>query len=136
MGSLDAKTRYALLAVLDLAEHSAEGSPAKVREIAQRTHTPEKYLVHILLRLKKRALVNSIRGANGGYWLVRPPELISAGEVIAAAQDGSHRQSERPDEAPYDWVIDRLDEEAEQQRTRFLSNVSLAQMLQHKKGED
>jgi Rrf2 family protein len=133
MGSLDAKTRYALLAALDLAENSAEGSPAKVREIAARTGTPGKYLVHILLRLKKRALVNSTRGVHGGYWLVRPPESISAAEVVAAVQDGARRQAEPREDTPYDWVVDRLEEEAEDQKRHFLARISLAEMLQHKK---
>ena len=133
MGSLDAKTRYALLAALDLAEHSAEGSPTKVREIAARTSTPEKYLVHILLRLKRRALVNSSRGVHGGYWLVRPPEYISAADVIAAVEGDAGESGERAEATPYDWVIGRLEKEAEDQKRHFLARVTLAEMLKHKK---
>jgi Rrf2 family protein len=132
MGNLDAKTRYALLAALDLAEHSSEDAPAKVREIAARTHTPEKYLVHILLRLKRRALVNSTRGARGGYWLVRPARLISAAEVIGAVQSANGKPADRQNGSPYDSVVERLEEEAEEKRTRFLADVSLADMLRRR----
>ena len=75
MRDFDARTRYALRAALHLAEHyQGAGKPIKIREIAARTDTPPKYLVHILLQLKRRALVNSTRGAKGGYWLLRRPD--------------------------------------------------------------
>jgi Rrf2 family protein len=41
-----------------------------------------KYLVHILIQLKRMGLVESVRGKQGGYKLLKPPNKISLGEVI------------------------------------------------------
>jgi Rrf2 family protein len=129
MSSFDAKTRYALLAALDLARFASEDAPAKIRDIAARTNTPAKYLVHILLQLKRRALANSTRGARGGYWLMRPPEMISAAEVIGALQDSSRQYADRADGSAYDAAIDRLASEADRTKRAFLADVSLADLL-------
>ncbi len=129
MKSFDAKTRYALLAALDLAEHAEGGQPVAIREIAARTGVPPKYLVHILLQLKRRALVNSTRGARGGYWLMRPADLISAAEIVGAV-GSSDRLLARPSvEAPYDRAIERLWLEAEGRRRELLAHTTLADLL-------
>ena len=128
MKGFDAKTRYALLASLDLARHSAVGKPAKIREIAARTGIPPKYLVHILLQLKRRALANSTRGAKGGYWLMRPAELISAAEVIGAV-GSDYKQVAPPRQAAYDQAIKRLWGEAENRWREYLARTTLADLL-------
>jgi Rrf2 family protein len=129
MKSFDAKTRYALMAALDLAEHSASGKPVRIREIAARTGVPPKYLVHILLQLKRRALVNSTRGAKGGYWLMRPAELISAAEVVGAVASDYRHLSRPLLEVAYDQAIERLWGEAERRRREFLARTTLADLL-------
>jgi len=63
----------------------ARGYPkraAKIREIASSEQIPEKFLELILLDLKRARLVESSRGANGGYALKRDPSKILLGEVI------------------------------------------------------
>lgn len=52
--------------------------------IAERRHIPEKYLVHILLQLKRAGLVRSVRGAQGGYMLGREPESIMLLDIVEA----------------------------------------------------
>lgn len=78
---LSQKARYALRAMLHLAERSRD-EPTLIGEIAEREHVPKKFLELILLDLKKRGLVHSVRGRNGGYVLGRAPEEISFAEVI------------------------------------------------------
>ncbi|MHC4789573.1 MAG: Rrf2 family transcriptional regulator [Planctomycetota bacterium] len=129
MTDLDAKTRYALLAALDLAEHYQPGTCVKVREIAARTGAPAKYLVHILLALKRKALVNSTRGPKGGYWLLRRPGLISAAEVIEAVASGRDGRAGQEADDPYDRAIDLLWAEAERRQRAFLAEVSLADLV-------
>ncbi len=124
----DAKTRYALLAALDLAAHYCPGQPVKVREIAARTGVPPKYLVHILLKLKARVLVNSTRGPKGGYYLVRPPEMISAAEIVSAVA-GSEGAESDSGESPYDTAVAELWAEADRRRRRCLAELSLARLL-------
>src|ERR1700752_329583 len=54
----------------------------KIRDIAQESNLPEKFLELILLELKNARLVDSIRGARGGYRLRRAPSEIRLSEII------------------------------------------------------
>ena len=130
MKGMDARTRYALLAALDLAEHAGPSRPAKVREIAARTGVPAKYLVHILLALKRRALIHSARGAKGGYWLVKPTHLTSVAEVVAAA--GAHDRPTRrtPPQDGRQRALTRVWEEAERRWRSYLAQVTLSNLLE------
>jgi Rrf2 family protein len=127
MKGFDARTRYALLAALDLAEHYEGTTPRKVREIAAATGVPPKYLVHILLGLKRKALVNSTRGAKGGYWLLRRPELISAAEVIGGAEPDGREPA--PPANDRERAIRELWRQADRRRRGFLAGVTLADLL-------
>ena len=80
---ITAKAEYACLAVIDLAR-SGNGTPRRIKDIADAQGIPERYLVQILLQLKSVGLVQSARGAVGGYQLVRPADRISVADVIAA----------------------------------------------------
>jgi Rrf2 family protein len=56
--------------------------PIRIREIAEEEHLPEKFLEIILLDLKNARIVESTRGARGGYQLRRPASKIFLSEVI------------------------------------------------------
>jgi Rrf2 family protein len=73
---------------LHLATRAGEG-PITGREIAAGERLPADYVEQILLRLRRAGLVNSTRGARGGYSLARPAEEISVREVIAASELGT-----------------------------------------------
>jgi Rrf2 family protein len=75
------KGLYALEALMVLAKRPLEHT-TKIREIASAEQIPEKFLELILLELKRARLVESERGARGGYRLRRPPGRIYLGEVI------------------------------------------------------
>jgi Rrf2 family protein len=81
---VSAKAEYACLAMLALAARRPEQPPVRIREIAEAYEIPERYLVQILLQLKGSGLVQSTRGAAGGYRLAKNPEGVSVGEVLAA----------------------------------------------------
>lgn len=78
---LSQKARYALRAMLHMAEHEKAGS-LQIADIAEGANVPRKFLEQILLELKRRGLVHSIRGRNGGYHLGRPTRDISFAEII------------------------------------------------------
>lgn len=84
--NISARCEYALRAVLDLAYQGQEQGekPVTATRIAERRSIPEKYLVHILLQLKREGIVRSIRGAQGGYLLARSADSISLLNVISA----------------------------------------------------
>ena len=79
---------YGLICALHLARRVGEG-PVTGRDIAARERLPGDYVEQILLRLRRAGLVNSTRGARGGYSLARTPEEISVREVIAASELGT-----------------------------------------------
>jgi len=84
--NLSAKVEYACIAVLELAAHWGSEDPVRIREIADAHGIPPRFLVQILLQLKGAGLVQSTRGATGGYWLARSPEQISLAEVMAVIE--------------------------------------------------
>ena len=75
------KGLYALQALMMLARHYQQGA-IKIREIAYEENLPEKFLELILLELKNARIVESVRGANGGYQLRRAPSQIFLSEII------------------------------------------------------
>lgn len=75
------KGLYALQAMMMLARHYQQGS-IKIRDIAYEEALPEKFLELILLELKNARMVESVRGAKGGYQLRRAPSDIRLSEII------------------------------------------------------
>ena len=79
---LSVKSDYAARAVIGLAKHYPTGAALKVEDLAAESSTPANYLVQILIELKSRHIVKSVRGKEGGYLLARPPAEISLGDVL------------------------------------------------------
>jgi Rrf2 family protein len=75
------KGLYALEAVMTLGHHYGKGT-LKIREIAMSNDLPEKFLELILLELKNARIVESVRGAKGGYQLRRAPSEIPLSDII------------------------------------------------------
>jgi Rrf2 family protein len=75
------KGLYALQAMMRLARRYSEGA-IRIRDIAYDEGLPEKFLELILLELKNARMVESVRGAKGGYRLRRPPSEIYLAQII------------------------------------------------------
>src|SRR6266566_1123383 len=75
------KGLYALQALMMLARHYDQGA-IKIRDIAYEEILPEKFLELILLEMKNARIVESVRGAKGGYRLRRSPSEIHLSEII------------------------------------------------------
>src|SRR5208282_1033153 len=75
------KGLYALQGMMVLARRYTQGA-IRIRDIAYEENLPEKFLELILLELKSARLVESVRGAKGGYRLRRPPSEIRLSEII------------------------------------------------------
>ena len=75
------KGLYALQAMMVLARRYNQGA-IRIRDIAYEEDLPEKFLELILLELKNARMVDSVRGAKGGYQLRRPPSEIYLSEII------------------------------------------------------
>jgi Rrf2 family protein len=77
-----AKAEYACLALIDLARRQSAETPVHIWEIADAQRIPQSTLTQVMIKLKGAGLVQSARGSAGGYWLARPPEEITLGEVL------------------------------------------------------
>ncbi len=75
------KGLYALQAMMMLARRYNQGA-IRIRDIAYEEGLPEKFLELILLEMKNARMVESVRGANGGYQLRRPPSEVRLSEII------------------------------------------------------
>ncbi len=75
---------YALRSAVFLA--AAEGHSSPVRVVSRRTQVPASYLTKILGALGRAGIVRAQRGPNGGYVLSRPPDRITALDVIRAVE--------------------------------------------------
>ncbi|MEA4847127.1 MAG: Rrf2 family transcriptional regulator [Clostridiaceae bacterium] len=78
---LSTKGRYGLKIMYELALNYGEGTMS-LKEVAQKQQLSETYLEQLIAHLKKAGLVTSVRGAQGGYELIREPEKITVGEII------------------------------------------------------
>ena len=76
-----AKAAYGLTAVLELALRHQE-SPVQIRDVADAHGIPQHYLEQILVQLKKAGIVESFRGAQGGYALATKPGEIKVLDVL------------------------------------------------------
>ena len=81
---VSAKTDYALRAAVELAAAQDSGAPVKGERLATSQSIPLRFLENILLQLRHAGLVDSRRGAEGGYRLARPAAEISLADVIRA----------------------------------------------------
>jgi Rrf2 family transcriptional regulator, cysteine metabolism repressor len=82
--NISSRCDYACRAIVELAHHVSENTPMTATAIAEKRNIPEKYLVHILLQLKKAGLLTSTRGAQGGYKLAQKTSDISLLDIVHA----------------------------------------------------
>lgn len=82
---LSTKGKYGLRAVLDLALHTEEPA-VSLSAIGERQDISISYLEQLIAKLRKAGIVNSIRGAQGGYVLAKPASEISVGDILRALE--------------------------------------------------
>jgi Rrf2 family transcriptional regulator, cysteine metabolism repressor len=79
------RTEYGVRVMVELARRNGDG-PVSLADIASTEELPLAYLEHLVARLRKAGLVESRRGARGGYLLARPAPDISMAEVVEALE--------------------------------------------------
>ncbi len=82
---LSTRVRYGVRLMLSLAESWGNG-PVLLRDVARQEEISEKYLSLIVIPLRTKGLINSTRGAHGGYTLARPPEQITVEQILEAIE--------------------------------------------------
>jgi Rrf2 family protein len=104
---LTARGDYAVRAAVELA--AAGGETRRVSDIAAAQGIPPRFLENILLALRRAGLVQSRRGADGGFRLARSPELITLANVLRAVEGPlANVQGVPPEQVAYDGAAAAL----------------------------
>ena len=103
-----AKADYAVRAAVELAALVGKG-PVKAEQIADAQSIPLNFLENILAELRRAGIVESRRGAAGGYLLARAPEEVSLADVIRAVEGPlANVRGMSPDTLEYEGSAERL----------------------------
>jgi Rrf2 family transcriptional regulator, iron-sulfur cluster assembly transcription factor len=123
---LTTRGHYSVKALLDLALQP-NYEPTSVRAIAQRQDLPAPYLEKLLIELRRAGLVESIRGAQGGYRLARLPAQISLGQILEAVGETIQPLAKHNPEADHaeDWVTLTLWRQLHQKLREALYGITL-----------
>lgn len=138
MALFNAKVEYALRAVLDLAMQPASVA-VQSREIAHRQAIPEAYLDQVLSLLRRHGLVESIRGAGGGYRLGRRPHEISVAEIVRACNGPGITMSGRraePSTSGSTCVIQEFCRRVEHTVRQMLEETTVRDLVEQKRSLD
>ncbi|HUI90971.1 MAG TPA: Rrf2 family transcriptional regulator [Chitinivibrionales bacterium] len=82
---LSTKCRYGTRAIVEIAKGYGK-VPVKRKDIAKSQRISESYLENILISLKNNGMIDTIRGAQGGYMLKKPPSAIVLFDVVQALE--------------------------------------------------
>ena len=128
---LTTKGRYAVTAMLDLALHSTQG-PVSLADISGRQDISLSYLEQLFAKLRKRELVQSVRGPGGGYQLTREGNAISVAEVVDAVNESVDATLCRGDndcQHGSECLTHHLWSDLSRQIHDFLSKISLGDLV-------
>ncbi|MBD3881663.1 Rrf2 family transcriptional regulator [Phormidium tenue FACHB-886] len=122
---LTTRGHYSVKALLDLSLQP-QHQPTSVKAIAQRQDIPAPYLEKLLIELRRAGLVESIRGAQGGYRLARSPAQISLGHILEVVGETVEPLSRRaPSDEAEDWVTRSLWQRLHQKLKEALYGITL-----------
>ncbi|MCL2831236.1 MAG: Rrf2 family transcriptional regulator [Betaproteobacteria bacterium] len=132
---ISAKGRYALAALIEIARQTQKGGIVSILSISGRLGISKIFLEQIAVSLKKSGMIQSTKGAKGGYQLAREARAISALDVLSAIENtlmekADHtvsRQSPSSEAAMKTMVFDPLDQAIEDS----LSGVTIQDLLEY-----
>jgi Rrf2 family protein len=140
---LTTKGHYGFHAMIELARRQGQG-PVMIREIAARYGISEKYLEQIMRLLRQAGLVESSRGAGGGFWLAKPAAEIKAGEILVSLEGEREPRALHPiprKGSPSRCAVLEVWQETEEASRRLWDQKTLAdlaarqEVLDHVSGE-
>ena len=133
--NVSAKTEYACVAMLELASRYGTGELVQIRQIAEAHGIPSRFLVQILLQLKGAGLVNSTRGAGGGYRLIKDPAELTLGEVMAVIDGRGDRVESNIDaQTPATEALVSAWQQAADAEQEVLHSVTFAELAEQVRG--
>lgn len=118
------KGRYAVIAMVDLANHFASDQPSQtLASISSRQNVSLSYLEQLFAKLRQAGLVDSMRGPGGGYTLAKTPNEISVGQIIMAV-DGI-----MPEQQDQQLACHALWDTLHQEMLDYMNSVTLLSLL-------
>jgi len=133
---LSAKTEYACLAMLQMAQEYDSVEPLQIRRIADEQGIPARFLVQILLQLKGAGLVASTRGAAGGYRLSRSPQEISLSDIFEVMEGADRPHSNTGKRTPLVAALLSLCRELSDAQRDRLDDTTLADLIELAAGRE
>ena len=131
---ISAKGRYAFAALIEIARQTGIGEVASVVSISEKLGISKIFLEQTVAALKKNAIIQSRKGARGGYQLARGARAITALNVLSAVENTLMEKAENTvsgrspsTEAAMRMVFDKLDQVIED----CLSAVTLQDLLEY-----
>jgi Rrf2 family protein len=131
---------YACIALIQLAIRHGQGQPISVSEIAQSQNIPIRYLDQVMGMLRRAGIINSQRGAKGGYHLAQEPWQIKIIDVVIALNGNDYKESQNDKQTtPEKAVILDMRELARKGAADVLSKHTLEDLVrqcEEKKSSD
>ena len=132
---VSAKADYGLRAVLELSMAYGRGT-IQSADIAASQNLPQSYLVQLLNQLRRSGLIRSVRGPRGGHELVRSPDELTVGDVLAVLDgplDLQGRGEDRPSSGS-DELFRDVWSDVESAIQEVISSITFAELSsRHKK---
>jgi Rrf2 family cysteine metabolism transcriptional repressor len=131
-----AKAEYACVAMTELAARHTDPKPARLADIADKHGIPQRFLVQILLDLKRAGLVASTRGAAGGYALAKLPDDISLFDVLTVIDpiEQTVRQNDQLQPTVYVQNVRALWDRVVEAQHALLKETTLADLVAQSQG--
>jgi Rrf2 family protein len=127
------RTTYGIMVAVDLAIHANE-VPIQARAIARRHGIPIRFLEQVLHAMKKAGLVESQRGAQGGYLLTHEPAAMSIADIFEALEGPvfhhsfvGQRTRDRHATKP-ELLLNDVWEQVQQAERKVLENITVEQL--------
>lgn len=127
------RVTYGVLAAIDLAIH-AKDAPIQAKAVSRRQGIPLRFLEQVLHTLKNAGLVESHRGAQGGYLLSRKPMDLSLAEIFESLEGPVfHRSGDNPSPGHRhtgkpDLLLDEVREQLQQAELKVLESITVEQL--------
>lgn len=129
---LSTKGRYAVTAMMDLAIHNGSG-PVTLADISKCQGISLSYLEQLFAKLRKRGLVEGVRGPGGGYRLARPASHVTVADIISAVDekvDATRCSGKENCQSGRRCLTHELWSDLSHQIFTFLSGITLAQFVE------
>ena len=129
-----AKAEYACVAMLELAARYADPRPVRLADIANKHGISDRFLVQILLDLKRAGLVDSTRGAAGGYALGRAPEEITLFDILRVVDPPEQTPNDKLQLTTYVRNVRAVWDKVVESQQTILRQTTLADLVAQSEG--